>query len=97
MCGEFKNSDDLNTYNVVYPEARDNFKQIGAEATLPWKSQWHTFMIGSLSDITESTLIDDVSLPNQFSNTNWIKPGAVSWIYWAENHGSKDYKKLFRT
>lgn len=93
-AASLKNSDDLNTYNVSYPEARDNFKQIGAKATLPWKSQWHTFMIGSLSDITESTLIDDVSLPNQFSNRNWIKPGSVSWIYWAENHGSKDYKKV---
>ncbi|MGY0034709.1 glycoside hydrolase family 97 catalytic domain-containing protein [Pedobacter sp. NJ-S-72] len=39
-------------------------------------------------------MITDVSEPSQLKNTDWIKPGAVSWIYWANNHGSKDYKKI---
>ncbi|RYG17987.1 MAG: glycoside hydrolase family 97 protein, partial [Chitinophagaceae bacterium] len=52
------------------------------------------FIVGSLATVTESTLIHDVSTPNQLKSTDWIKPGAVSWIYWAENHGSKDYKKV---
>ncbi|REG91635.1 glycoside hydrolase family 97 protein [Flavobacterium aquicola] len=93
-AASLRNSNLLNKYSVSYPEPRDNFKQTGAIGFLPWKSQWHTLIIGSLSDITESTLIDDVSLPNQLKNIDWIKPGAVSWIYWAENHGSKDYKKV---
>lgn len=25
-------------------------------------------------------------------DTEWIKPGMVSWIYWAYNHGSQDYQ-----
>lgn len=39
-------------------------------------------------------MVTDVSKPNELKDTNWIKPGAVSWIYWANNHGSKDYKKV---
>lgn len=62
-----------------------------AVTTLPWNSPWRTLMIGSLSDIVESTLISDVSVPNKLTDTSWIKPGPASWVYWANNHGSKDY------
>ncbi|MBN2088980.1 glycoside hydrolase family 97 catalytic domain-containing protein, partial [candidate division KSB1 bacterium] len=88
------NLENLNQYKVTYPSARDNFPQTGVVAKLPWSSQWHTLMIGELSDIVESTLITDVSDPNKLENTDWIKPGPVSWIYWAYNHGSKDYQKV---
>ena len=47
---------------------------------------------GSLADITESTLVTDVSDPSKVEDTEWIKPGMVSWIYWAYNHGSQDYQ-----
>ncbi len=57
-----------------------------------WRSAWRTAIIGSLADIVESTLITDVSEPCKIRDTSWIKPGVVSWIYWAENHGSKDYR-----
>ena len=33
----------------------------------------------------------DVSEPSQLTDTSWIKPGVVSWVYWAYNHGSNDY------
>ena len=94
-CGtKLSNLDNLNQYKVTYPSARDNFKQTGVVTKLPWKSQWHTLIIGQLSDIVESTLITDVSEPNKLKDTDWIKPGPVSWIYWANNHGSKDYRKV---
>ncbi|MDR7209860.1 glycoside hydrolase family 97 catalytic domain-containing protein [Flavobacterium piscis] len=93
-AAKLSNLKNPNQYQVAYPSARDNFKQIGVEATLPWNSQWHTLIIGKLSDIVESTLVTDVSESNQLKDTDWIKPGAVSWIYWANNHGSKDYKKV---
>ena len=52
---------------------------------------WQLAIIGSLSDVVESTLVTDVSNPCKIKDTSWIKPGAVSWIYWAYNHGSNDY------
>jgi hypothetical protein len=94
-CGaKLNNYNNTNEYQVTYPYGRDNFKQTGVMVTLPWNSQWHTIIIGKLSDIVESTLISDVSEPSQLKDTDWIKPGAVSWIYWANNRGSKDYKTI---
>lgn len=56
-----------------------------------WHSPWRVVMMGTLKDIVASTLVTDVSKPCEILNTKWIKPGVVSWIYWAYNHGSNDY------
>nr|WP_199080278.1 glycoside hydrolase family 97 protein [Pedobacter sp. ASV19] len=93
-AAKLSNLKNANEYQVTYPYASDNFKQRGVKTALPWNSQWHTIIIGKLSDIVESTLITDVSEPSQLKDIDWIKPGAVSWIYWANNHGSKDYQKV---
>jgi hypothetical protein len=94
-CATFLcNLDNANEYKVTYPSARKDFPQVGVVSSLPWGSQWHVLIIGKLSDIVESTLITDVSEPNKLKGTDWIKPGPVSWIYWANNHGSKDYQKV---
>jgi hypothetical protein len=57
-----------------------------------WRSPWRIAIIGSLGDVVESTLVTDVSSPNKLLDTSWIRPGVVSWIYWAYNHGSNDYQ-----
>ena len=56
-----------------------------------WHTPWRVAIIGDLATIVESTLITDVSDPNRLEDTEWIRPGVVSWIYWANNHGSNDY------
>ena len=56
-----------------------------------WHTPWRVIIIGSLADVVESTLVTDVSEPNQLTDTQWIKPGVVSWVYWAYNHGSNDF------
>ena len=56
-----------------------------------WHTPWRVVIIGHLGDIVESTLVTDVSEPTEYKDTDWIKPGVVSWIYWAYNHGSNDY------
>lgn len=94
-CGaRLDNKQQPGKYVVTYPGPRDSFKQVGVVTPLPWTSQWHTFIIGPLSNIVASTLVTDVSAPNKLKETGWIRPGPVSWIYWAYNHGSKDYKKI---
>lgn len=57
----------------------------------PEASTWKTIMIGSLADVVESTLVNDVSTPCQWKDVSWIQPGVASWVYWAYNHGSNDY------
>lgn len=54
-------------------------------------SPWRIMIVGTLADIVESTLVTDVSEPSDISNTSWIRPAPASWVYWAYNHGSKDY------
>ena len=49
-------------------------------------------IVGTLADIVESTLVTDVSEPCKLTDTDWIQPGVVSWVYWAYNHGSSDYQ-----
>lgn len=80
-----KNDTQVEDYKVTLDK---NEKPISGD----WFSPWRVVMIGSLADIVESTLITDVSPENRIGNTDWIQPGSVSWIYWAYNHGSKDYQ-----
>lgn len=93
-AARLNNATDFNTYKVNYPEPRGDFKQQGIVSATPWQSQWHTIIIGSLADVVQSTLITDVSIPSKIKDQSWIKPGAAAWVYWAYNHGSKDYKKV---
>ncbi len=64
------------------------------QLTGDWHTPWRVVIIGKLSDIVESTLVTDVSEPSRVEDTSWIKPGVVSWIYWAYNHGSNDFNVI---
>ncbi len=92
-CGsKLSNIVDKFNYKVTFPDPNDGDGEPQPTITLPWKSPWRIIIMGSLSDIVESTLVDDVSSPSVIKNTNWIKPGTASWNYWSNNHGTKDYK-----
>jgi hypothetical protein len=65
-------------------------KLTGPSAFSGGMSPWRVAIIGSLSDIVESTLITDLSSPAEF-DPDWVEPGVSSWVYWAYNHGSKDF------
>ncbi|MBR0165637.1 MAG: glycoside hydrolase family 97 catalytic domain-containing protein [Prevotella sp.] len=61
-----------------------------------WHTPWRVVIIGKLADIVESTLVTDVSESSRLEDVSWIKPGVVSWIYWANNHGSNDYSIIIK-
>lgn len=73
----------------------ERFSVMPAENKLELSGEWHTpwrvIIIGSLQDIVQSTLVTDVCEPSKLADTSWIVPGVVSWIYWANNHGSNDF------
>ena len=79
------NSVNSSCYKVQ--PAQSNIKVSGK-----WQSPWRVAIIGSLANVVESTLVTDVSEPCKLKDISWIKPGVVSWIYWAYNHGSKDFQ-----
>jgi len=94
-CGtKLSNTVEMDKYKLTFPDQGDGRGQGSSKPviTLPWKSPWRVLIMGSLQDIVASTLVDDVSAPSLVKNTDWIKPGNVSWNYWSSNHGTKDYK-----
>ena len=72
----------------VVPATRDDS---GASGERTAHTPWRVAIVGSLADVVASTLVTDVSEPCQIADTSWIRPGVVSWVYWAYNHGSNDY------
>lgn len=92
-CGtKLSNVADKSGYKLTFPDPGDGKGESQPTITLPWQSPWRVVIIGSLADVAESTLIDDVSTPSVITNTDWIKPGIASWNYWSSNHGTKDYQ-----
>ncbi|MBR3092620.1 MAG: glycoside hydrolase family 97 catalytic domain-containing protein [Bacteroidaceae bacterium] len=76
------NADNSEQYQV---------KLVGPSAFCDGLSPWRFAIVGALADVVESTLVTDLATPCQINDTSWIKPGLSSWIYWAYNHGSKDF------
>lgn len=93
-CGtKLSNMDAPNGYKTAFPNPRDGngIGEVKPIITLPWQSPWRVVLLGNLATIVESTLVDDVSAPTALTNTDWIKPGAASWNYWSNNHGTRDF------
>ena len=85
-------------YTVFYTDNADrkeNDHSIYRKGFKPeYTHPWRILMVGTLADIVESTLVTDVADECRIEDTSWIKPGVSSWIYWANNHGSKDFQKV---
>jgi len=96
-CGtKLTNFAEKTKYKLTFPD-KWNGREKGETQptiTLPWKSPWRVIIVGTLADIVESTLVDDVSTPSIVSKTDWIQPGIASWNYWSDNHGTRSYKTV---
>jgi alpha-glucosidase len=53
--------------------------RIGSPIVTPWRVVMLADKAGQLS---ESTLITDLSSPSRIEDTGWIKPGMASWDWW---------------
>lgn len=96
-CGtKLSNMADKSSFKLVFPDPGDGNGESQPTISLPWKSPWRVIILGSLADIVESTLVDDVSAPSVVTKMDWIKPGIASWNYWSNNHGTKDFKVVCR-
>jgi hypothetical protein len=96
-CGtKLTNYSEKTKYKLTFPD-KWNGREKGETQptiTLPWKSPWRVIIVGTLADIVESTLVNDVSTPSLVAKTDWIKPGIASWNYWSDNHGTRSYKTV---
>ena len=83
QCGSCLHCDDgAQTYKVVPYDENPSYKT----------SPWRVLILGSLADIVESTLVTDLAEPCVLEDTSWIEPGVSAWVYWANNHGSRDFQ-----
>lgn len=82
---KLSNHENPKAYKVTLPHSGEGEGEALPTISLPWKSPWRVIILGSLSDIVESTLVEDVSPPSVIASTNWINPGLVSWNYWSDN------------
>lgn len=88
------NTTNSSKYKVSYPFAYEgnNTGDVNPVWTGSWTSPWRVVIAGELKDIVESTLVEDVSDPCKLTNTDFVEPGCAAWVYWAYNHGTRDYQ-----
>lgn len=88
------NTSSAHVYQLSYPFDYEGYN-IGSTTpswTGDWTGPWRVFIVGNLSTVVESTLVEDVSDPCAIANTDFVQPGRAAWIYWAYNYSSKDYQ-----
>lgn len=86
------NTASPDTYALSFPQ---QWEGNGVGAVQPswqghWTSPWRVVMAGKLKTLVESTLVEDVADPCT-GTYDYVKAGRASWVYWAYNHGTKDY------
>src|SRR6201999_2687348 len=59
----------------------------------PFATPWRTAAVGSLSSVTTSTIVDDLSAPSRVSNTSWVKPDTVAWSWLTEHSSPSDQNR----
>ncbi|ADO69318.1 glycoside hydrolase family 97 catalytic domain-containing protein [Stigmatella aurantiaca] len=55
-----------------------------------FNSPWRLAIIGSLANIVESSLVENLSTPSQLADTSWIRPGRSGWSWRAGGNQADD-------
>ncbi|MDR0380835.1 MAG: glycoside hydrolase family 97 catalytic domain-containing protein [Oscillospiraceae bacterium] len=59
-------------------------------ASAPWQSPWRAVITGSLEEIVENTLVDNLSpAPAEGADFSWVEPGVSSWS-WVNYYGGQE-------
>ncbi|MFT3737247.1 MAG: glycoside hydrolase family 97 catalytic domain-containing protein [Breznakibacter sp.] len=89
---------DGNDYKVGFPDPREVFTNGVAfpESSLPWATPWRVMAVGSLAQITESTIGTDLAEPSKLADTSWIRPGIASWSWIILKDESVNYDETKR-
>lgn len=60
---------------------------------LPVATPWRVVMAGSLDDIVNSNLLENLNPPCELEDTSFIKPGMIAWSWMTENESPKDFDR----
>ncbi len=84
-----------NVYRVSGPLPDEALGHGGTDAhfALPWSSPWRVLIIGGLSKIVQSNLVQTLAAPAQF-DSEWVQTGRASWSWLSDHDSSQDPAKL---
>ncbi len=88
---------DGGLYRIRFPDPREGrgYGEVLPEAPLPLATPWRVLVIGELSTIVESTLVDDLSKPSSVDDPTWIEPGRAAWSWFSQGTGDPDLQSEY--
>ncbi|MFP5436287.1 MAG: glycoside hydrolase family 97 catalytic domain-containing protein [Bacteroidia bacterium] len=86
---------ELGAMKIVFPQEKERFAPTAAlypEAKTPWETPWRVIAIGSLADVTESTLGTDLADKAVTTKTDFVQPGNAAWSWAILKDDSVNYE-----
>ncbi|MDH3248636.1 MAG: glycoside hydrolase family 97 protein [Acidimicrobiia bacterium] len=86
--GSHLQTDGERTYRIElpYPEEGLSSDPAGEPVSSPWMSPWRLIVVSDdLAGIHGSTAVTDFADASRVANTDWIRPGRVSWSWWSDH------------
>ncbi len=80
--------DGEHTYRIElpYPEEGLSSEPAGEPVSSPWTSPWRLIIVSDdLAGVHGSTAVTDFADASRMENTDWIRPGRVSWSWWSDH------------
>ncbi len=63
-----------------------NFEPVGSISTkMPFETPWRVVMLGEMTKIVESVMIENLNPPTESNDISWIEPGRVAWDWGGED------------
>ncbi len=63
--------------SVVRPHVGSGLKRL--------RTPWRVAVVGSLSTVVASDLVDDLAPPARARDWSWVRPGRVAWSWWSDS------------
>lgn len=85
-------------YRVRFPDESEGYGKGPTRPTsaLPLTTPWRVVIAGSLSDVVQSTLVDDLSRESTLAGeTGWIAPGRAAWSWLTQNTGTPQLQRSY--
>jgi len=86
-----------NVYRIRMPDEGEGYGtgEVMPSSSLPWQTPWRVIITGSsLAQIVESSIITHLNPPAIIQDTEWIRPGRVSWSWWSESASPRNFARL---
>lgn len=97
-CGtRLHETPDGGLYRIRFPDEREGrgLGEVLPKAPLPFMTPWRVIVVGDLSTVVESTLVDDLSKPSVVEDPSWIVPGRSAWSWYSQETGTPELQSEY--